>query len=344
MSKRLSKTTERNGVVVLKKLADQAIAKHSKQIFKYEAGVLKDKDPEDLHQMRVGLRRLQSAIASFAWAMNLPEIVTVKKLAKVGHSLGALRDLDVLLEVLSNNYRPLLSAKEQKNLDKAIKSLGKRRKDKFKQVHKTLNSKLYLDLKQELKDWLKRPNYRVSGEYALDFVLPDLLLPSVSEFLLHPGWLVGVELKEGKIEFPTVSNMEGTDRLLELEATFLHDLRKSAKKTRYSLELFAQFYGKSYHHYLKQIEAVQEILGQIQDIHVLIEVLEKVLRLGSAYASRSPIAEKMPELADLLLKTRYQKWLEWQILQKQFLEVQTRQKLRQDIQNVLDNQKLTNNN
>jgi CHAD domain-containing protein len=262
--------------------------------------------------------------------------VTVKKLAKVGHSLGALRDLDVLLEVLSNNYRPLLSAKEQKNLDKAIKSLGKRRNAKLKQVHKTLNSKLYLELKQELKDWLKRPNYKVSGEYALDFVLPDLLLPSVSEFLLHPGWLVGVELKEGKIEFPTACNMEAIDRLLKLEATFLHDLRKSAKKTRYSLELFAQFYGKPYHHYLKQIEAVQEILGQIQDIHVLIEVLEKVLR--------SPIAEKMPELADLLLKTRYQKWLEWQILQKQFLEVQTRQKLRQEIQAVLDSQKLTNSN
>jgi CHAD domain-containing protein len=336
MSKRLSKTTEKNDVVILNKLADRAIAKHSRQIFKHETGVLKDKDPEDLHQMRVGLRRLQSAIASFDWAMNLPEIVTVKNLVKIGHSLGKLRDLDVLLEVLSNHYRPLLSAKEQKNLDKAIKSLGKKRKDKLKQVHKTLNSKLYLELKQELQNWLERPNYRVSGDYSLDFVLPDLLLPSVAEFLLHPGWLVGVELKEGKIEFPTVSNMEAIDRLLQLEATFLHDLRKSAKKTRYSLELFAQFYGKSYHQDLKQIEAVQEILGQIQDIHVLIEVLEKVLR--------SPIAEKMPELSDLLLKTRYEKWQEWQVLQKQFLEIHTRQKLRQEIQKVLGSQKLTNNN
>jgi CHAD domain-containing protein len=100
--------------------------------------------------------------------------------------------------------------------------------------------------------------------------------------------------------------------------------------------LFAQFYGKSYHQDLKQIEAVQEILGQIQDIHVLIEVLEKVLR--------SPIAEKMPELSDLLLKTRYEKWQEWQVLQKQFLEIHTRQKLRQEIQKVLGSQKLTNNN
>jgi CHAD domain-containing protein len=332
MSERLLTMKDKNSVVTLKKLAEEAIAKHSRRIFKHEAGVLKDKDPEDLHQMRVGMRRLQSAIAGCAWAINLPEIVTVKNLAKIGHSLGKLRDLDVLLAVLTDNYRSQLPAKEQKNLDQVIKSLGKKRQHELKQVHKNLDSKLYSNLKQELKDWLKQPNYKVSGEYALDFVLPDLLSPSVSEFLLHPGWLVGVELKGGELEFPAL-DMDAIDRLLKSEATFLHDLRKAAKKTRYSLELFAQFYGKSYHQHLEQVEAVQEILGQIQDIHVLIEVLEKALR--------SPISEKMPELAALLLKIRYQKWLEWQILQKQFLEVHTRHKIRQEIQQPLRSKKFT---
>jgi CHAD domain-containing protein len=65
-------------------------------------------------------------------------------------------------------------------------------------------------------------------------------------------------------------------------------------------------------------------LGQIQDIHVLIQVLEKVLR--------SPIAKKLPELADLFLKTQSQKWLEWQISQKQFLTDKTRSEFRQIIQ------------
>lgn len=65
-------------------------------------------------------------------------------------------------------------------------------------------------------------------------------------------------------------------------------------------------------------------MGQIQDIHVLTEVLEKVLR--------SPIAEKLPELASLLLKTQSQKWLEWQISQKQFLADKTRTEFRQIIQ------------
>jgi CHAD domain-containing protein len=315
--------SDSNNLITLKELAERAIAKHSRRIFKHEAGVLKDKDPEDLHQMRVGMRRLRSAIAGLALAIDLPN-VTVKNIAKIGHSIGKLRDLDVLLAVLTDDYRPLLPAKEQKKLDKAIKSLSKKRQHELKQVRKTLKSKLYLNFKQELNDWLEEPKYKVSGDYPLDFVLPDLLSPQISQFLLHPGWLVGVNFQEGEMEFSAILNMDAIDRLLKLEGSLLHDLRKSAKKTRYSLELFSQFYGESYHLYLKKIAGVQEILGQIQDIYVLSEVLGKVLRL--------PIAEKLPELANLLLKTQSQKWLEWQIIHKQFMTDKTRTEFRQIIQ------------
>jgi CHAD domain-containing protein len=313
-------------LITLKELAYQAIAKHYGRIVKQETGVLKAKNPEKLHQMRVGMRRLQSAIASFALAMNLPEGVTIKNIATVGRSLGKLRDSDVLLAVLTDHYRPLLPAKEQKNLDKVIKSLGQKRQHELKRVRKTLNSKLYLQLKQELHDWLEEPKYTTSGDYPLDFVLPDLLLPQVSQFLLHPGWLVGVKLKEGELEFATIANLDSSDRSITSEDTLLHDLRKSAKRIRYSLDLFSQFYGESYQLYQQQIEGVQEILGQIQDIHVLIEVLEKRLQ--------SPIAKKLPELADVLLKTRNQKWLEWQRSQKHFLTDKTRTEFRQIIQCV----------
>ena len=307
----------------LKELAYQAIAKHSRRILKHEAGVLLDNDREELHQMRVGIRRLRSAIAEFSLAIDLPDLFTSKNVAKIGHSLGKLRDLDVLLDVLSGTYRSQLSAKEQKILDRAIKSLEKQRRREIEQVRKTLTSKLYLNLKQELNSWLEHPKYQASANLAVDYTLPDLLLPQVSEFLLHPGWFVGIDLKNGKIEFPNILNMSAIEELLKSEDTFLHNLRKSAKKTRYSLELFTQFYGDAYRNYLQQIEQVQEILGQIQDTHVLRKVLEKKLR--------SPIVEKMPKLASLLLQNRYQKWLEWQELQKYWLEDKTRKEFRRTI-------------
>lgn len=301
-----------------------AIANHSRKMFKYEGRVLKDKNPEDLHQMRVGMRRLRSAISGFAIALDLPKAVNEKNIAKIGRSLGKLRDLDVLLLTLINDYRSHLSAIEQKSLDKAVKLLHKQRQKEFKQVQKTLNSKFYNHLTQGIKNWLEQPKYQAIGSFPVYFVLPDLLLPQVSQFLLHPAWLIGVELKEGKIQFSEMFNKIAFKQRLEQEETVLHSLRKSAKKTRYNLELFSQFYDDKYRYYVKQIEQIQEVLGQIQDCYVLQKSLEKTTKFA--------IAKQMPELAILLTKTRYQKWQEWKILQRHFLEDKMRNELRQTIQ------------
>ena len=323
--------TDKNISLTLKELANLAIAKHTRKIFEYESKVLQDKDPENLHQMRVGMRRLRSAIAGLEVALDLPQSVDRENIARIGRSLGKLRDLDVLLVTLTADYRPLISERERKNLDRAIVKLSKQRQKESRLVGKTLNSKPYLHLKQGLKSWLDEPKYQKIGECSIYLVLPDLLLPQISQLLLHPGWLVGVEIEQGQIQFPQILNQEAVRQLSTRDDWVLHGLRKSAKKTRYNLELFSQFYDDTYQYYLKQIEQIQEILGQIQDVHVLRKVLEKALK--------SPIADLMPELANLLLKNRYHKWLEWQILQQQFLENKTRQEFRQAIQQPLSSSK-----
>ena len=319
---------DKNHAVTLKEWAKIAIAKHSRKMLKYEAGVLKDKDPEDLHQMRVGMRRLRSAIAGFAIALDLPQSVSERNIAKIGRSLGKLRDLDVLLAALAHDYRPLLPKAEKKSLDKVIKALHKQRKKELKQVRETLNSKLYLNLTQGLQDWLDESRYQTIGDFYIYPVLPDLLLPQISQMLLHPGWLVGVELKEGAAHISESLDKEEVKQLLEEKEPLLHDLRKAAKKTRYNLELFSHFYDDTYNYYVKQIEQIQEVLGQIQDCYVLRQVLEKILK--------SAIADQMPKLATNFTKTRYQKWQEWQILQEEFLEDKTRQELRQTIQQPIN--------
>ncbi|MEM9274229.1 MAG: CHAD domain-containing protein [Cyanobacteria bacterium P01_F01_bin.143] len=309
--------------LTLKEWSKIAIAKHSRKILKYEAEVLKDQDPENLHQMRVGMRRLRSAISGFAIALDLPESVSDRKIAKIGRKLGKLRDLDVLLATLSQDYRSRLPKSERKSLDKVIKSLQKKRKKALKQVRSTLNSKLYLNFTQGLQDWLEESRFLLIGDLSIYHVVPDLLLPQLSQLLLHPGWLVGVELKKGSVHLADSLDRDAVKQLLEVQEPILHDLRKTAKKTRYNLELFSGFYGETYNYYVTQIEQIQEVLGQIQDCYVLRVVLEKILR--------SAIAKKMPKLATHFSNTRYQKWQEWQILQEEFLDHKTRQELRQTI-------------
>ncbi len=316
---------DQDNAVTLGEWANIAIAKHTRKMLKHEVGVLKDKDPEDLHQMRVGMRRLRSAIVGFNLAVDLPEIANEENIGKVGKKLGKLRDLDVLLAALENDYRSLLPKTEQKSLDKAIKSLQKQRKQALKQVRATLNSDLYLNIKQALPEWLENPKYQAIAAISIYSVLPDLLLPQISKLLLHPGWLVGVELKQGEIHFPEQLDKESVRQLLEKQEKVLHDLRKEAKRSRYNLELFTHFYGDKYQYFVDRIKLLQEVLGHIQDCYVLREVLEKLLQ--------SEISSQMPELAALLTKTRYEQWQQWSILQQQFCDRQRQRELRLTIIN-----------
>ncbi|AFZ34412.1 CHAD domain containing protein [Stanieria cyanosphaera PCC 7437] len=294
----------------------RAIAKHFRKIVKHESAVLEDQDPEELHQMRVGIRRLRSAMSGFALALNLPKKAGEKAVGKVGKSLGNLRDLDVLQLTLVTDYFPNLPTSEQKELKQVFKHLKKERKEAFKEVKSTLEGKHYQQLKKDLKDWLEKPDYSNIAAINIKLVLPDLLLPQVSHLLLHPGWLVGSNL-ETETNQSQELNLEQVEQLLEEQGETLHSLRKEAKKTRYNMALFTEFYGEQFQNYLEKIKNIQEILGTIQDCFILRLFLEQTVG--------EELDKSIPHLATQLQQKRYQKWQEWQSLQRQFLELSTRQ-------------------
>jgi CHAD domain-containing protein len=150
--------------------------------------------------------------------------------------------------------------------------------------------------------------------------LPDLLLPQISSLLLHQAWLVGAKLEAGEIKILKFDSSEEVERLLNREGTVVHDLRKEAKKIRYNMALFTQFYGDAYLAYLDRVKAIQELLGQIQDCYVLSEFLTEVLEEN--------LEDRLPTLADLFKQIRFQKWKEWQLLQQEFINTQNRQEFR----------------
>lgn len=127
-----------------------AVEKHFEKILKHETAVLEDKDPEELHQMRVGIRRLRSAMIGFAPAIALPKTTTEKDVGHLGKVLGELRDLDVLKSTIETEYLPNLPASEQKYLAQAIQIITKKRKKAFKKVKSTLQKKSYQHFKQDL--------------------------------------------------------------------------------------------------------------------------------------------------------------------------------------------------
>ncbi len=296
-----------------------AIAKHFNKILKHEEAVIQDTDPEELHQIRVGMRRLRSAIVGFAPALKLPEEAGEKQVGKVAKVLGKLRDIDVLEETLKNQYQPTLPHEEQKYLDQALKTLAKQRKKAFKKVKKILGHKKYVALKQSFEQWLNAPNYQDIGQISIHDILPDLLLPQVSKLMLHPGWCVGVNFDNGEIQFPDGLSKEEVKNILNNKGLVLHDLRKEGKRSRYNMELFTQFYGDVYQEQVKDIKELQTVLGEIQDSFVLREFL------GSIF--KQDLDQKVTVLSNKLLENRYQKWQQWEGLQRKFLNRKTRKDL-----------------
>jgi CHAD domain-containing protein len=175
-----------------------------------------------------------------------------------------------------------------------------------------LKHESYQSLKQTLQDWLEKPDYKPLSSLSIQQVLPDLLLPELSQFLLHPGFLVGTDIVDSEIKIKSDWSAEKIEKYLTTKGETLHDLRKQAKRLRYQMELFTELYGESYAAYIADVKNIQDILGNIQDSVVMGEWLMDVFK--------SEINTKLPTLTSLLAANRYQWWQEWQPLQFQELE------------------------
>ncbi|ERN41518.1 hypothetical protein KR51_00018770 [Rubidibacter lacunae KORDI 51-2] len=292
-----------------------AIARHSRKIARHETEVRRDRDPEALHQLRVGMRRLRSALRGFAPVLEVSKTLTDKRVGRLARRLGRLRDLDVLREALERRYRPHVPLSEQDALDETLTRLDKQRRKARKQVQRTLDSKRYCALKTETNAWLACPRQRAIAQLPMGEVLPDLLLPEVGELLLHPGWFVELPAA-GESAAPDSLRVE---ELLQVRGELLHDLRKAAKRARYQLELFASLYGDAYAAHVRQVEAVQTVLGEIQDTQVLEAFLANIC--GCKWA------KSMPTLAELLRRARWEHWQTWQSLRQELLGPEWRRSL-----------------
>ena len=293
-----------------------AIAKTYKKILKHESKVLQDKNPKQLHHMRAAMFRLDGALSSFAPALNLPISASEKNLAKIVKVLDKLRDIDMLQDILTTQYQPNLPKIERKNIEAILKSLKKERKSAFKAVKSTLHSRKYVQLKIDLEAWLESPEYQKIASLKIQRTLPDLLLPQISSFLSHPGWLIGVPIHSGNI----VLEQFNLKKLSSSNIKILLDLGKCAKKTYHQMELFSGFYGNLYDDYLEKITRIQEILGDVEDTTILMKFL-------AALSNNEPKVY-MPHLVEAIEKNQLLKLRQWQDLQKYFLHHRRQQELR----------------
>ena len=211
-----------------------------------EKGLLEGSDPEFVHQARVALRRLRSAIKLFAPVLP-PEFVSAygQTWQTLASALGDARNWDVFLE---ETLPPIQAAFPD---DRDIKRLRNEARQRAKSARRSIN---------RLQAVSEYPRLLVEFTSAI-YSLTDTLSLPLKEFANERITIHAKRARKLAIHHADLSPDER------------HRMRISFKKLRYTLEFFAcLLQQKRLPNYLAALSQLQDELGLIND-HVTAEAL-----------------------------------------------------------------------
>jgi inorganic triphosphatase YgiF len=230
------------------------------QLLDNEHVLLRCRDPEAVHQMRVAIRRLRAALSLFKPVIASPASDAVKEdLRQIGRMLGEARDLDVRMAAVQERAQDM-TPEEQTFLNDA-----QARRDRiYDRLLETIRSQPYRRSIVAAAAWIEtetRPPCGTSADAANPAALEDGSDPHV------------VDVATRQLSRRWRSARRRAKRLADMEPEARHTLRKDIKKLRYGMEFFASLYaGKGVKRRrrkaIKAMEALQETLGRLNDIAV----------------------------------------------------------------------------
>ena len=204
--------------------------------------------PDAVHQMRVAMRRLRSALATYRPLLERDVTDPVRdELKWLGQVLGEARDAEVMRERLSMK----VAAERAENvrgpvLARIDRDLG----DRYRQAHTkslhALSSVRYFDLLDALDTLVAHPPFAPCADEPAIAVLPGRV---------RHDW------KRAKRGVAVASST----RDATARADRLHEVRKAIKRTRYAAEPLTGIFGKKSKRFVKAMKDLQTLLGEHHD-------------------------------------------------------------------------------
>jgi len=231
----------------LQKIARSCFA----QLIRNEAAVLAD-EPEGVHQMRVALRRVRSAVSSLKGQLPAEDHDWMtEQLRWLGSTLGAARNLDVFAIELLPAARGGLP--DEPGWDDVATTLVRLRQQAYREVKDAIASRRYTETVLQLLRWFEGQD-RHEHPVGKDGDAAAASIGTVAAGVL--------DRRRRRIR----KRSKGFGRLTPPER---HKLRIAAKKLRYTTELFGTLYsGDRLHSFLNYLKRVQGSLGYANDVRV----------------------------------------------------------------------------
>jgi CHAD domain-containing protein len=224
---------------------------HLARMLANEAGTRSGEDIEDLHRMRVATRRMRAAWRVFEGAYR-PRVARryVRELRGVAASLGAVRDLDVLLEGLDTYARDLPETGSEA-LEPLRAAWRDDRERARRRLTELLDSRAYHDF---VEDYLE---------------LTETVGAGARVTTADPGEPVLVRDTAGSRILAAYEHVRAYETVMAwADLTTLHALRIAGKRLRYTLEYFAEVLPVSSRALIAGVTEMQDHLGLMNDAHV----------------------------------------------------------------------------
>ncbi len=218
-------------------------------------------DPEAVHQMRVALRRLRSALATFRPLVDRDQTDPLREEMRwIASELGVVRDLHVtherFREILADQPQELVIGPVQERIDEHM--LQELRAGEA-QLAEAMLTQRYVDLIEALQRLAERPPWVAAAHGAGDDVLRQCVRKDVKRLSR------------------AVSSM--VDAPPEQRPERLHEVRKAAKRARYAAETVEPRLGRDAARFAVAAKTIQTILG---DHHDRVTEMPKLRDMGIA--------------------------------------------------------------
>ena len=225
-----------------------------------EPAALAGSDPEGLHQMRVGLRRMRSALTLFDGVLPMMQAGWLKKECQwITRTLGSARNWDVFLEEV---LAPLEANRPGDVSLAALRDQCERARSRNYQIARyAIRSPRYTTLVLNISRWLDDAPWRATENVTRREILGAPLKAFADTV---------VERRYRKL-------FKSGRRLASASAERRHKLRIAVKKMRYASEFFASLYGpKKSAAMIRVLSRLQGTLGDLNDLAVTERQLETV--------------------------------------------------------------------
>jgi CHAD domain-containing protein len=223
----------------------QILRKRFDKIVELYSAPLEHPKDEGVHDMRVSIRKLRSALRDFA---HLTDKFPLKKIRKdlkfLADLLGEVRDLDVAIEAFTKASNAAKSTNIKKGIGEIVKDCKNQRKAANDRLRKHL-------VKEDLADLTKQ------FDRAFDQSLRQSKIFAARDVNEAAGVVIEKCLDAFLGQIDAIYDPFAVRRI--------HRLRVAGKRLRYSIELFGDLWDGELRPFTDEIKKMQSYLGDLHD-------------------------------------------------------------------------------